>query len=163
MASTASAAKGVASVDSSSSSSLDESPVKKKPCIEQPQPNMIFQQGQYANVEQLLAEMAMFRKKLDDYGSKQPIQPIPRHIHDGQDLISDFSGKTPVKWALKVVNHLFSADELRANVLQVFINFHMLFIKIFYIYIHIFKEKFAYRAWLPLSCSSKITQRSNAS
>jgi hypothetical protein len=37
----------------------------------------------------------------------------------GKDLIHDFHGKTPVKWALKVVEHLFTSKELAENTLTV--------------------------------------------
>jgi len=36
----------------------------------------------------------------------------------GKDLVNDFHGKNPIKWALKVVSHLFTNDELADNTLE---------------------------------------------
>ena len=40
------------------------------------------------------------------------------YIYNDLNLVEDFGGKNPVKWALKVVDHLFTKDELREGVLE---------------------------------------------
>lgn len=40
------------------------------------------------------------------------------YIHEGKDLINDFEGKTPRKWAIKVISHLFSKEEILSSVLE---------------------------------------------
>ena len=44
--------------------------------------------------------------------------PNPELIYHGKHLVDDFGGKNPPKWALYVVDHLFSKEELRAGVLE---------------------------------------------
>ena len=38
-------------------------------------------------------------------------------MHDGKNLVTEFKGKNPVKWAITVVDHLFTEEELRENTL----------------------------------------------
>jgi len=37
--------------------------------------------------------------------------------YNGLNLAEDFHGKTPVKWALKACNHLFTEEEIRTHTL----------------------------------------------
>jgi len=38
-------------------------------------------------------------------------------LHDGKNLVTEFKGKNPVKWAITVVDNLFKKQELIENTL----------------------------------------------
>ena len=62
-------------------------------------------------------------RKLSEMLDRFERMAIPRRnagaiMYNNLNLVEDFGGKNPVKWALKVVDHLFTKDELRQGVLE---------------------------------------------